>query len=564
VIQCDFTFLSLCFTPAPADSGFAIFGFAEFLTALALLALVFNSSDFLYQFRLSVAPLPLKRITFLATATIGAGTLLTDLWFSQRWYAPAWGVSRGVLQGILGALFLGTALLWIWFGFMRPAVFGRWNYKHWYHALYRAVVRGSDTQLAVLAGELAPSAGPLIRLSKPRPREGDATPQKPGVEEYAHDTLLLLGNRKLCRHIVHSSPVTAIVFMEEAARQKRYNVPLGSFARNITTEALLNRDSILYHEDTYGADVLGWVQPFSTALYGDYRLVEGVAGSMDSPLDLPWRVAWEMDGEQFEAYCRITLITFKSYIETGLYQGHSYSMYRAIDVIKHAGKDLYTLDNQPIGVSEREPAKRVRAAVRFITEVIDFLGEQEDLRFGDLRHERRSNIFDDIADAMYEMIMDAAAVRAPLDTAWSIQHNAVWGRIFGLRTSTAAWRVLSFKLRRRLFNDIKELETLPNYRGSRALSICLNTMGLTIHPRNIRDRGQHALHRAILHWTKRNYMTLAAVHPPVAEHCLAGGISFEPVRQRLVKTYTQGLSLEPSRHYLELDPPREASEDAMT
>lgn len=32
--------------------------------------------------------------------------------------------------------------LWMWFAFIKPPVFGRWNYKHFYNVLYRTIVRG--------------------------------------------------------------------------------------------------------------------------------------------------------------------------------------------------------------------------------------------------------------------------------------------------------------------------------------------------------------------------------------------------------------------------------------
>src|SRR3546814_4757601 len=93
-MPCASTLLGICLNPPPADEGSAIFGFAEFVGALALLVLVFNSSDFLYKYRISIAPLPLYRITFIGTIVIGFGALVTDLWFADRWLAPALGFSR--------------------------------------------------------------------------------------------------------------------------------------------------------------------------------------------------------------------------------------------------------------------------------------------------------------------------------------------------------------------------------------------------------------------------------------------------------------------------------------
>lgn len=544
-------------TRPPVSEGLAIFGFAEFLAALALLVLVFSLSDFLYQFRVAVAPIPLRGLSFFATILIGAGTLLTDLWFSERWLALPWGISRGLLQGMFGGVFLFTVLLWLWFAFVRPPIFGKANYRRYYDVLFRTIVRGSDVQLAVLAAELGRSAGKLVELASPRQR-ADAAEGKPRVADLAHDALMLLSNRKLCRHIVSSSPITAIVLMEEAGRQKKYRIPLGGFARNVTTEALINRDSILFHEDIYGADVLGWVQPFSNAMYGNFRLVEGIAGPLQSPLDIDWRLAWNMDGEQFEVYCRITLLALKDYVTSGHYRSHSYVIYRALQTIGEAGRELYKLDGQSLDGSDSIAAKRLAAAAAFISEAIDFLGNQPDLDFGPLRRKAGehvgigASIFDHIAKAMFKLVYAASAVRTTSDNAWWIQYNILWSRIVVHQAKSAAWHVVRFKFFRLLFDEIRELEEFPNFKAARILGFCLNITGLSLGDRN-QYRSEYRLQRAVVGWAKRNYLRLLAVHPPVAEHVLGGSISFDAENRRMVKTYAQGLSLEPSCSYLDLD-----------
>lgn len=555
---CDYILLGICLTRAPADTGFAIFGFSEFVQALALLVLVFSSTDFLYQFRVSVAAIPVRRLSYVATLVIGGGTLLTDLWFAERWYSLPWGVPRSTFAGIFGASFLLIALLWIWFAFVRAPIFSRWNAKHFTNTLYVAIVRGSEVQLSVLAPEIARSAEALVRLSRAR-RHPNQQIISPTVSEFAHDVLVILGNRKLCRHIVSSAPGTAIALMREAARQEKYHLPLGGFARNITTAALLNRDSILFHEDTYGADVLGREQPFSNAMYGNYRLVEGISAGSDSPLDIDWRFSWAMDGDQFEAYCRITLLTFKSYVQTGSYHGHSYVLTRAFDVIEGAGRELYKIDNQPLDPTDRIPAARFAAAVGFVADMIAFLGEQPDLDLGDLRlptegpGAHRGNIFDAIAELMFELFFEASAVRSPSETAWWIQYNTFWGRIFSFQRNTPAWKAIRFKFSRLVFDEVKRLETFPNFKSARVLGMCLNLFGLSMPPRDHHRREDVALSRAVIGWTKKHYLELARTHPPVAEHVLSADITFEPDQGRLVKTYAQGLRLEPNRSYLVLD-----------
>jgi len=567
-MKCAYIILGICLTRPPLDAGIAIFGFAEFLAALALLVLVFNSTDYLYWFRIAVAPIPLVFITFVATIAIGVGTLLTDLWFAERWPALPWGVSRASLQGMFGALFLLTTLLWIWFAFIRPPVFGRWNCKRYHLGLYHAVVRGSDTQLPMIATEVMRSAPALIRFVAPRASrrarrtEIDGTPEVLKVMGYAHDTLLMLGNRKLCRHIVASSPVTAIVLMEQVSSTKCYSAPLGEFARNITTEALLNKDSILYLEDgLYASDLVGIIQPFSTAMYGDYQLVQHIGSGRYSPLDIDWRVAWSLDGDQFDAYCRITLITFKNYVESDRYREHSTAIFRALHIIESAGREVPRLDGMPPDGELSIASSRLMAAVGFVDDVIAFLGEKEGLDFGRLRVREnapayhQSRIFDQIAQLAYELVHYAAYVQAPPERAWSIQYNTVWGRLFGLRPESPAWRVIRFKLFRLLFDDIKEMERWPNYKGARLLGICLNVLGLTPGGKEGHDRQTYPLRKAVLDWTRKNYLSIERANPDIATYCLSGGVSFDAENKRLVKTYLRGTNLESPREYLQLDDP---------
>ena len=71
------------------DSGLtpqsSVFGFAEFISALALLVIVYTISDIRYKFRIHIAPLPLFTITYISIAGIGIGTLLLDVWSASQW-----------------------------------------------------------------------------------------------------------------------------------------------------------------------------------------------------------------------------------------------------------------------------------------------------------------------------------------------------------------------------------------------------------------------------------------------------------------------------------------------
>jgi hypothetical protein len=548
----------------PAEAAVDIFGFPDFLVSLALLVLVYNTTDSIYRFRIETAPLPLRFVIFAALIFTGAGALLTGLWFSERWYAPAWGVTRGELEALFGAVVFVTAFLWMWYAFLRPPIFGKRTYKFFAPAVFRAIVRGSDSELPAVAAEIGRSAGSLVRACAVGPPSRHVQPVKPRpvseIAGYAHDILLMLGNRKFCRHVVASAPITAIVLMQEAAQQPQRRAPLGQFARNVTTEAILNGDSALYHEDdTYTSGLLGHIQPFTRAMFGNWRLIEDLGSGGPSPLDLDWRVSWELTAEQFQAYCRITLMTFRNYVEGDHYRTHSYALHRAFEIIEGGGRELYKLNGAPSEAFSGDIEKRFSAAVRFVDDAIKILETKADIDLGRLRSDSRSvgindGIFDRLAELMYDLMRAASSVKAPPDQAWWIQYNAFWSAFFSFRDQTPVWRVIRFKFFRRVFDEIKRLEDLPNFQSSKILGMSLNILGLS--GRLGGHRGEYdALTKAVLGWTKRNYLRLCAVHPPVAEDCLSGGITYDAKNKRLVKTYSQGLNLKPSQEFLQLDEP---------
>jgi hypothetical protein len=566
--MCDVTFLGICMAKAPIRPEGGIFGFPDFIVSMALLVVVYNSTDAIYRFRVAVAPLPLRGLTYGSLLAAGFGSLISGLWFAQGWYAPAWGWSRAELEALLGSLISLTALIWIWYAFLRPPVFGKRTYKKFAEAVFRNIVRGSDSELPSLAVEIGRSSPQLVkfcakRLPKlPSPYVEPKVPL-PVPPVVGHDILLLLGNRKFCRHVVASAPGTAIMLMQEAGQHVGQGIPLGQFARNVTTEAILNGDSALYHEESgYTSGLLGHIQPFTRAMFGQWTLIERLGNDGPSPLDLDWRVAWSLTPDQFEAYCRITLVTFKDYIEGDHYRAHSYALHRAFDIIKDGGRDLYKLSGAPPEAFDGDIEKRFSAAVRFVDEAIKVVGAKADMKFGQLRVPRRAvgfdqTVFDQLAKLMYNLMLAAASVKSPPQQAWWIQYNAFWSPLFSFQESSPAWRVIRFKFFRLVFDEIKALAKFPNFQGARVLGMCLNVLGLSGRTGGHRE-DYDALTKAVLRWTRRNYLHLREVHPPVAEDVLIGGISYDEESQRLVKTYAQGLRLAPSQEFLELDAARPA------
>ena len=576
---CSQEFLGFCFVRPSAGPETSIFGFAEFVTALALLVVVYTVSDVRYRFRVAVAPIPLFQLTFAFAIIIGVGTLLGDIWFAERWPMPNFLSSQPLWQGIFGVLFLTIVLIWMYYSFINPPIFGKHNYKQFAYELFRRILKGSDSELPVIAGELARSATSIVKVSREIPRrwhdEGDAEDhpdtRKPGAADFADDVLLLIGNRKLCRHIIASSPVTAMAFFDAMTANHKYKIPIGQFAKNISTEALINKDSILYHEDEgYSSGLIGYLRPFTKAIYGNYQLVEALGSNDGSPLDINYQMVSSWDATQLEAYSRVVIITLEDYLKSGRWHQHSYVLYRALENIKYSCGDVYKLNDISSDYFSTDIYKRLNTAVGFVEDAINLIDQQQNLPRTKLRIRaddtyKRKDFYDHIANLMFEIIFAASGVTAPQDRCWSVQYNAVWGNFFGLPTNGKAWKIIQFKLCRLIYDEIRNLEKFPNYKSSRILGFCLNVMGLELGKKEGYGSEYYALKKAVLSWTEKNFLRLRSVQPEVATSCLMGSISFDEQEARLVKTYIKGLNLEAPKEYLQLrDAPARRDEPATS
>jgi hypothetical protein len=564
----EICYWNFCFIPISTSPATKIFGFSEFLAAIALLAVVYTITDVRYKFRIAVTPGLLYVATFGLIATIGLQTLLTEVWIAEGWWVPktVW-ITRTTWQGIFGLLFLGTFLTWMYYAFICPPIFCRRNAQRFAQELYGSILRGNDDELKVIANELARSARPLIRHSKllaNRPRNNEADSRMPAkkkgsVEDYAHDILLLIANRKLCQLIVAASPVTAQTFFEEMKAQSKFNIPIGPFARNISSEAVAQKGSFLYGEAAgYESGLLGYLKPVSQAVYGNHNLVEALAANGGSPLDISHEELWEWDAKQWEAYCRATLTTLEDFLANGHYSNNSHELNRAIDNIRQTFRDLYKLGDVP-DYYESDIHNRLRVAADFVNKAIKLIDKQHSL-LKPLPRVREDtypkNIYDHLALFIFEMCFSASTVRSSPETCWGIHYGIVWSRVYKGYSDGAAWKIVRSKVNRLLYDEIEKLIEMPNYRGSRILGYCLNILGMKMGPSKQNcGREEYALAKVVQSWTRKHYLLMRQKNLDVAESVLIGRLSFDEAGSRLYITYSKGLNQEAPKTYMELEQP---------
>jgi hypothetical protein len=458
-------------------------------------------------------------------------------------------------QAILGALLLFTFLAWAWFAFIRPPKYGKRNAKRYAETLYRIIVKGSPSELAIAADELARSAEALVRHASTR-QVGRSNPEKQqDVRAYADSVLLLIADKRFCRAMVGSSPNTIGALFQAMRKQAKYRIHIDLFARNVVTQAIANRDSFLFHESSgYDSGLLGYHKPLTTVMFSDIHAVEEIGILLDPGyFELK---NWKAD--QWAAYSQIVLTSLRAFAECGQWWGYGSPLTRATASFKHAVSDLYKINGLAASWDD-DIHGRLQAVVEFIKEAVKIL-EEVGVPKGLVRRVRdrfgpAATFYDELAELIGAVVFAAAAVRSPRDLCWWIQHNSVWAELtWESNSRTSAWGVVLFKVRRLLYDAITELTRFPNFKGARILGFCLNVMGFELRSDEI-DQQMRPLHRAVLAWTKANYAKLYDTHPQVAEACLVDGTTYDKATNKLVHTYpADGLRRDPHHVDFEVDP----------
>jgi hypothetical protein len=258
---------------------------------------------------------------------------------------------------------------------------------------------------------------------------------------------------------------------------------------------------------------------------------------------------------QMEGFARASLAFLDSYLQAtkGRSAPHSYALTRMLSSFESSLSSTYRI-NGADDFSRTSAYGHLSVTADFVKKSMALINKYAvtPKSFRRLKN-RDNNIYDDMAALVFNMIFAASTVSSPVWTAWSIQHNTVWNTISGLGRDDAR-RIIAFKVRRLLYEEIARMGTFANFKGARILGYCLNVLGLTLNDRHKGyDKEFYPLRAAVLHWTKANYGRLVSDHPKVAETCLQGSISYDASKRQLVNTFGGELGKEPNRVRLDID-----------
>lgn len=506
------------------------FGFSEFIAGLALMVLAWTIADARYRFRIAIAILPLRGLTLLVTFSVGVLTLLTDLWRAKQGWVPVGPLfTPESWQFCLGAMLILTLFTWLWFAFIRPTTFNRWNARHYFSAVDSCILRGASTELGIVADELARSADSIVLHATELPRDGKTldADQLGKTETLANRLLIAIGSPKFCRATVEHSPGLIYDLFSAISRQGKHHVCIEIFTKNIVTAAIENRGSFLYNEtDYYESGLEGLTKPITSALCEDPWLIQHI-DTLLSPT-YSRRAPWDID--QWRAYFRLVLKAFTSHIRSNA-PSRPMSLHWAMRNIRSIFDDL----NEDLQLTRLKIHDdlylRMTAIGDLIKDMVSCLDERESNGLSVPSH-----TIEDVVRLICSIIKAASSVRKPRIIARRIQHELVWQSILNSHElKTTIGRQIQQQVHEWLERKVYQC---PDMDSVLLLGYCLNVLGFRLGEKDqAYGSSWRELHIRLLEWTKANIATLLTRYPTMEHYCFVEDMRYDREYCRLELAY---------------------------
>lgn len=511
------------FTLNPADPK--IFGFAEYIAALALMVLAWTTVDYRYRFHVETSQFDIRRIAFAAVASIGVLTLVTDVWRASAW--PVWQygpITPVVWQGILGLAFLATFVAWALIAFVRPPIFNEHNAERFLSAVMREIKRGDKTQIALMADALVPSAPSIVLLLSRR-------------QKYAEQLLSLLSDPVVCSAMVTRSPSLLTALYEQLHRLPVNSRSTYSLTTNVISAAIAESDSFLHREvPDWTRGAASATQPVTSIVFGNIALLDQMPGIYNGRDSSKWKLA------EWTAFFRAAGMTLARYIDradTGRLT-HSFAVNNIFEVLKEAPRQVRQgLASGLIG--HQDAASVFRELILLIKEASDRIGETSvDLdRWRGLGEYH--NPIQNVARVAYHVLLAASYVKSPASEAWHFGYGIAWSGIFDpFKRKGPEWAFIEVQelVARMVWITISELDRTPNFYGAQLLALCIN-IGLITESPPIRDDGpikpDAALARLVQTWVRKRFAWLYKHNATLAVAGFAEGVSYDKERRVILR-----------------------------
>lgn len=558
--ECIHNIFGLCWQPADRAEHASVFGFAEFLTIVAIFSVAYNISDHRYKFRIGIAPIPLLTLLFHVTIWSAATLVAISIWFDYSFLIPSFLNDPRIFEVAVAIVLLTVLLLWLRFAYLKPPLFSRQNGLRFAQQCFQAISGGNPQELAAAAFEIGRSARELVKIARQKQRTRDVdnggfVTKPTELAALANDVLALAGDKRFCRHVAKQVPWVAEEIFREAGQDYLGEIQVIQFSRNISSELLADPDAAIHHEDEwYSSGLIGHIKPMSVSIFGNSKLVEELADRGGSPLNPSWQQRRKWTAASWETYNRLVLLFLDDRFKKRNNVSVTTALHQIFGIYEHACLDSYRINDMPDNYYEAIEFQKIRKVVDFINGVISLL-EKYEIRAEKkptLRDGRvvRQDIFDELADIAFNLISASASVDTAEFRSWEVQHNSVWSPLMRDYRDSEVRAIFRARLQRLLWKEICDMERFPNLRGAKVIMVCLNIMGFKMDHDVHKPKEIRALKRSVITWVRKNYSKLREEHPKVAEACLGGSLTYDPVGKIFIKTYSSRLGKSPDQECL--------------
>ncbi|MBY0363471.1 MAG: hypothetical protein K2X45_16320 [Phreatobacter sp.] len=475
--------------------------------------------------------------------------MTVDVWYQNGLPVPRFLQNANNIKAAIGIVFLLFVARIIWIITVRAPVFSKSTAQRYFDAVFYYIHQGEADKMTALAEELTKTIDKILDAASHPDAADRATPAHCMI---AKRLILTLADSRFCSVVAARCPGFFIHLISYIQEKDLYNVPIFQFARNIGNAFIRDTGSAFYQEDGYyWTGLFGHAQPITRTLFGNYKFVEHCAAAGGSPLDIePWQRGG-LTSEQWHGYTRAALAFFRARTQSKDLQAkqHSFALYRIRTTFEHC----FLPDGDFTQLNVSSEFAKFKCSVDFVSSAIHIL-EKEGKRSRVLRrHDAgEEDDFDHLAAIAFANILNSTNVRQDPSTTWSVLHNLAWSNTFR-HSNTHQARDVAFKLRRLLYNELKDLDRYAHFGRARILGYCLLVFGFKASPVE-RDVLFEPIRRLAVRLAVRHYERIRKHQPRVAQAVLMGPLSYDPDGLRFVRTYEGQLGTEPDRAYLSVTP----------
>lgn len=546
----------LCWVSAGSSGSTSPLGVSDYLASLALLLVIYTISDDRSKLRLAIAPVPVYSLIFWLFVFVFFLKALIELWFYLGWPIFPSLDNELLLDSVLLTPSIAAVFIWVYLSYIRPPVFSRWNsqkFFQFYHHLTRSGTQ-EERRLAII--ELSRLAKSIIKSASDLSQNDTVLRKLSRTENAAHGLLLLLGNRRLCAEMARNSPDTAAAFFYEIYVQEKFGLPYHTFAHNIATALLSDKDSPIFHEDSgRESGWSGYTRIYSREIFTNPEHVTSLARRLSSPLDMRFPVLKNWEAENWEAYTRLALMYFERFIEHSPEKLDDISVNQILENSKFMAIDAHNLNGAEGALFQLAEYQKLKALSRFLCDLIELLHKQKVTIPSSLKPKDAfsNGIHEQLANLIFEVIFSSAMVRHPAWTCWDVTHNTIWAEIFYFADCKISDWIFR-RVCRLIYKEIRNMDNFFNFKGAIYLGFCLNVLGLSEKRHEIYNKRENPLRLAVLNWVRHNYCRMREESPKLADVCLHGSITFDDKNLEFVKTYFNETGNAPSEARFKVDP----------